>query len=158
MHKPKIRAALNLLIPPLLTAFLFAACTSESAKVEQRGENDRLAGTWILKARSAEGKETPATERLIELYLKADGTFSAAFKGEPHQSWIVAGQGGFSYDPPVLSLYWDNGASVTFLVTESQNDQMRLHRGRNLAPLKEQEPEEIFVRRQIEKGPTKKPS
>lgn len=155
----QIRSCLNFsLIPCLVLTLLLGACTSESSKVDKRRENGRLAGTWVLKARVTDGKESPATERFIKLYLQADGTFSADFKGESQQPWIRAGQGGFSYNPPVLSLFWDNGASVAFLVTETDGDRIMLHRGRNLAPLKQQEPDEVFVRHRIEKGPTKKPS
>ncbi|MDQ7781258.1 MAG: hypothetical protein RDU20_00170 [Desulfomonilaceae bacterium] len=141
-----------------LALLLCGGCSTESPRLDVRGDNGRVAGTWMLEARVVDGNVSPANERFIKLRLSPDGTFSADFRGEPQQPWIRAGQGAFLYDPPLLSLFWDGGASVTFLVTESEPDRMKLHRGRNLVPLKEQEPDEIFVRHRIEQGPTKKPS
>jgi hypothetical protein len=153
--KPFSPIALSL---AFLLGLFAAACSDNTPKVEKRAHNDQLAGTWELKARIAGSLESPAKERFIRLNLKPDGTFAADFRGEAHQHWIRAGEGGFSYEPPLLSFFWDSGAAVTFLVTELAADRMKLHRGRNLAPLKEQEPEEVFIRRKIEKGPTRKPS
>ncbi|MFH1115272.1 MAG: hypothetical protein V1792_15285 [Pseudomonadota bacterium] len=158
MHESTNTSFLKALTACLVVPFVIGACSTETPKVKDKSEPERLAGTWILNSRIADGKEVPASERVIKLFLRTDGTFSVDFRGEARQPWIRAGQGGFSYDPPMLRFFWDNGASVTFLVTETESDRMKLHRGWNLVPLKEQEPEEVFVRHRVEKGPSKKPS
>ena len=158
MHHRYSKSFLHPLILTFLGALFLLACSGESRVEQKRAEAEQLTGTWVLKARIAKGVETPAKERFIKLYLKPDGTFAADYRGEGYQNWIRAGQGGFSYQPPLLSFFWEGGATATFLVTELEPDLMKLHRGRNLVPLKEQEPEEIFVRQKIEKGPTRRPT
>ena len=78
--------------------------------------------------------------------------------GKRTQEWIQAGDGAFSYDPPLLTLYWDSGATARLLVVESGPERLVFHHGRNLAPLNNQEPDEVFSRQKTEKGPVKKPS
>ncbi len=91
----------------------------------------------------------------MKLVLNSDGAFIANYRGEINQEWILAGQGAFSYDPPTLNLYWDTGRVINLLVDESQPDRLVLHHGKNIAPLKDQEPDEVFVRFKGEKGPTR---
>jgi len=138
---------------------LALSCSKQSAGTSVKNEHlARIAGTWTLQARMTDGVESPAKQRLMRLLLSSDGTFTTNYKGEESQGWIRAGMGGFSYEPPFLNLYWENGASVTLLVTELEADRILVHHGRNQVPLKDQEPEEIFVRQKIERGPTRKPS
>jgi hypothetical protein len=91
----------------------------------------------------------------MRLVLNPDGTFVTNYRGDESQGWIRSGQGGFSYEPPYLNLFWENGASVTLLVTELEPDRILVHHGRNHVPLKDQEPQEIFVRQKMERGPTR---
>lgn len=117
-------------------------------------DTQTLAGTWLLEARITEEGEAPATDREMRLALSSQGTFQAYYRGDATQQWIRAGDGGYSYSHPVLTLYWDNGATVTLLVSQLGPDRIRLHHGLNLVPLKDQDPDEIFVRQKMDKGPT----
>ncbi|MBI4963846.1 MAG: hypothetical protein HY913_11270 [Desulfomonile tiedjei] len=111
-----------------------------------------------MKFRLVEDREEPVDQRFLRLHLKEGGTFRADFRGEENQKWIRAGEGGFSYDPPLLTLFWDSGQVNSLLVREVQPEQLVIHHGRNLAPLKDQEPDEVFVRQKDAKGPTRGPS
>jgi len=139
-------------------ALLAVSCGKQAATPEKKEQTARISGSWVLQARITEGAQSPANERIMRISLNPDGTFITNYKGDESQEWIRSGQGGFSYDPPHLNLYWENGASVTLLVTELEPDRILVHHGRNVVPLKDQEPAEIFVRHKIEKGPTRKPS
>jgi hypothetical protein len=138
-------------------ALLVASCGDKAATISKNENSGRLVGTWILKARVTEGAESPATERQMKLSFRDDQTFRAEYRGEESQPWITAGTGGFWYNPPSLTLYWDAGQTLTLLVVERDGDSILLHHGRNLAPLKDQEPEEVFVRAKAA-GPTRQPS
>ncbi|MEI8181330.1 MAG: hypothetical protein WCG29_01380 [Desulfomonile sp.] len=138
--------------------FLFSCQGQQASKSKKLEHASKLAGTWILNAKITEGLEVQVNERLMKLTLNAGGTFRAHYRGDGNQAWIVAGQGGFSYDPPMLNLYWESGSVSAFLVSQTEPDQILIHHGRNLAPLKDQEPDEIFVRQKIEKGPIRTPS
>jgi len=149
------------ILPLALIALLLVSCSGQSTapKAEKpSGETNRLVGVWVLQSRMVDGVSGPAKERIMELVLKSDGTFRANFRGDETQAWIKAGEGGFSYDPPLLNLYWDAGYVVTLLVNELGSDQLQVHHGRTLAPEMGKDPDEIFVRRKVDKGPTRKAS
>lgn len=147
------------LLSLLTLCALLAGCGEQSPDVDKAGTNSQaIAGTWVLKARMAGENQEPATQRIIRLTLTGQGTFTAHYRGDPSQKWIRAGDGAFSYSPPLLTLFWDNGATVTLLVAEQGPDHMRVHHGRNLVPLRTQDPDEIFVKQKIERGPTRSPS
>jgi hypothetical protein len=91
----------------------------------------------------------------MKLTFNPDGSFLASYRGDGTQNWIRAGQGGFAYHPPYLSLHWETGPVLTLLVREADSERLLIHHGRNVIPLKDQEPDEIFVKQKIEKGPTR---
>lgn len=155
-----IRTILHPAVPTLFLIFLvMASCGGDIPGPDKKNEVSRLSGTWTLKSRMTDGGgEAPAAERCMRLELHRDGTFNAKYRGTTSQPWIKAGQGAFSYAPPYLDLYWESGAKISLLVTELDQDRILVHHGRNLAPLKDQEPEELFTRERIEKGPTRSPS
>ncbi|MGD9818422.1 MAG: lipocalin family protein [Desulfomonilaceae bacterium] len=138
----------------LLLIFVIS-CQSQSADTSQNTQGARIVGTWIMTSRIIDGEEVPVKERVMKLVLNSDGTFIANYRGEINQEWILSGQGAFSYDPPTLNLYWDTGRLINLLVDESQPDRLVLHHGKNIAPLKDQEPDEVFLRFKGEKGPTR---
>jgi len=142
----------------LCVAFLFVSCGNPGQRSEKRDQAPHLAGIWTLNSRIADGVESPISERYMKLELNPNGTFRARYRGEQSQGWIRAGQGGFSYEPPYLNLYWESGSAATLLVSELDPSRLLVHHGRNLVPLKDQEPDEIFVRERMEKGPTRSPS
>jgi len=90
----------------------------------------------------------------MRLVFTPHGTFKAHYRGDASQRWIRAGQGGFAYSSPNLTLFWENGTTANLLVTEQTADRMKVHHGRNLVPLKDQDPDEMFVKQSFEKGPT----
>lgn len=145
-------------LPPLMLLMLcalLAACGERHADLSEPSTEARLiAGTWVLQARVSGESETPASERIMRLVFTPHGTFRAHYRGDASQKWIRAGQGGFAYSPPNLTLFWENGATANLLVTERTPDRMKVHHGRNLVPLKDQDPDEIFVKQSLEKGPT----
>lgn len=136
-------------------SLMLFSCQSNSSDNVSKNQGGRLVGTWLMTARIVDETETPAVERVMKLALNSDATFVAYYRGEPDQDWIVAGQGAFSYEPPMLNLYWETGRVINLLVDETQPDKLVLHHGRNIAPLKDQEPDEVFVRHKGEKGPTR---
>ncbi len=147
--------SLALLISALLLACIsLVSCKSDSDE-QSRITRARIAGTWLMTSRIIDGAEVPVSERVMRLALNNDGTFVANYRGETNQDWIVAGQGAYSYEAPMLKLYWDSGRVINLLVDESQPDRITLHHGRNAAPLKDQEPDEVFIRHKGEKGPTR---
>jgi hypothetical protein len=157
MHRP---AGHPLTVYRIVTAIILALALGSCGKngsVDNKApdRNQALSGTWTLHARLADGKEVPITERFMKITLTEDGTFRALYRGESTQKWIVAGQGGYSYTPPSLNLYWDSGQVLTLLVVESEPNRLRLHHGPALAPLKDQEPDDIFVRDTTSRGPTR---
>ena len=142
----------------VLSLTLLASC-SDQGKIPQKSESAaRLSGIWDLKSRITDENEAPVTQRFIRLALKNDGTFRADYRGEANQKWVKAGQGAFSYSPPILTMHWESGAVSALLVRDSQPDRMVLHHGRNMTPLAEQDPDEVFVRINPEKGPTRNPN
>ncbi len=148
----------RVLITVTAFGFLAAGCGEKAVPVEKNENISRLVGAWVLKARIVDGNETPATERQMKLVLKGDQTFLAKFRGDESQTWINAGQGSFSYDPPLLTLYWNSGPQLTLLATETDSGELIIHHGRNLVPLQNQEPTERFVREKSQTGPTRQPS
>lgn len=131
----------------IVVAALVVSCTSGDHKAQtDSGEANALAGTWVLASRIDQNGEAAADERQMKLTLQPDSTFQARYRGLPEQDWILAGKGAFSYKKPLLSFFWESGATVTFLVVGQDQERMVLHHGRNLAPLKKQEPDEVFVR------------
>lgn len=142
----------------LLLGTLAVSCTSKPKSADESADASRLNGTWVLTAKVVEGQDVPVTSRLMKLVFNNNGTFRAVYRGDKGQAWIGAGAGGFSYAPPFLTLFWDSGPAVTIVVEEKNAERLLFHHGRNLVPLKNQEPDEIFVRQKIEKGPTRQPS
>jgi hypothetical protein len=142
----------------LIAAILVSSCTTEPAKVQKSDESAKIAGTWVMKSRTIDDRDEPVSQRLIKLHLRENGTFRAEYSGDESQQWITAGRGGFSYEAPFLTLFWDSGQVITLLVREATADKLLVHHGRNLAPLKEQEPDETFQRQKETKGPTRQPS
>jgi hypothetical protein len=137
-------------------SFLLVSCGSQTSTSDTKSdEKSVLPGKWSLQARLVDGIETPANNRILEITFTKEGTFRANFRGDESQKWIRAGLGRYAYAPPLLTLYWETGPSVTLLVQELSPDRIRLHHGRVTIPMKDQEPDEIFVRRQVEKGPSK---
>lgn len=126
--------------------------------MQKSDESAKLAGTWIMKSRIVDDKPEPANQRLMKLHFAEGGTFRAEYRGDPSQPWITAGRGGFSYESPYVTLYWNNGQVLTLMVREANGDQLLVHHGRSLAPLANQEPDEQFERSKENKGPTRKPS
>lgn len=142
----------------VLISFLVSACSTEQAKVQKKDESAKIAGTWVMKSRIVGDLEEPAKQRLVRLHLRDTGTFRAEYRGDDSQQWITAGRGGFSYEPPYITLFWDSGQVLTLMVREAAPDNLLVHHGRNLAPLKDQEPDETFDRQKDTKGPTRQPS
>ncbi|MGB6066050.1 MAG: hypothetical protein WBG50_14715 [Desulfomonilaceae bacterium] len=142
----------------LLFAGLIVSCSSQTGSVEKTADDSRLAGTWVLTSRIIKGQDVPATNRLMKLVFSNNGTFRSTYRGDEAQKWIAAGAGGFSYTPPLLTLYWDSGPVVRITVKETDPKRLLFHHGRNCVPLKNQDPDEIFVRQKSEKGPTRQPS
>jgi len=137
-------------------AMLSIGCQSKSEAPEEVNKADRLRGTWTLVARIVDGQELPVSKRLMRLIFTDKGVFTAEYRSDKDQGWIRPGKGVFRYIPPMLNLYWDSGAVTILLVTEIDQDRILVHHGRNLVPLTEQEPDEIFQRQRPEKGPTQK--
>lgn len=148
---------LSFLTCVLTAAIIAVSCESKPSK-QTGADTQQILGTWTLKSRITDGLEAPATERLMRLTLNPDGTFRALYRGDETQNWIKAGQGAFAFEPPYVTLYWESGAVITIMVSQMEPDQLLVHHGRNLVPLKDQEPEEIFTRQKVEKGPTRGPS
>jgi hypothetical protein len=146
------------IITLILLVVLSISCDRQTGSVQKNENNSRLAGTWIIQSRIIDDVESPVDERFVRFVFDANGLFQSTYRGERTQEWIQAGDGAFSYDPPLLTLYWDSGATARLLVVESGPDRLVFHHGRNLAPLNNQEPEEVFSRQKTEKGPVKKPS
>jgi hypothetical protein len=144
--------ALALAMIPLIS------CTGPSGTSEQKKGASSLAGTWTLGKRVLPEGDVSVDQRLMKLTFNADGTFRSQYRGDASQSWISSGQGAFAYNPPLLSLYWDSGAVSHVTVTERDNDSLLFHHGRQMVPFASQEPQEVFVRKQAEKGPTRSPS
>ena len=138
---------------------LLASCGSGPPLTNEHDKARTLVGTWVLQSRVVDGKETPATNRQMKIVVGDEGTFLFQYRGDRKQQWISAGEGGVSYIPPYLKFFWDTGQTQTLLVVKQQPDRIRLHHGENLAPLKDQEPDEIFVREKASvKGPTRRAS
>jgi hypothetical protein len=145
-------------LPLALTMIPLISCTGSSGTSEKKVTSSKLAGVWTLEKRVVPEGDVSVNQRLMKLSFNADGTFRSQYKGEPSQDWISSGQGAFVYNPPLLSLYWDSGAVSNITVTERDSDNLLFHHGRQMVPLASQEPQEVFVRRQAEKGPTRSPS
>ena len=151
MKKTKI-LTLGLLL--LACICLLGSCQERKALRTTTEVPSELLGTWVLAARIVDGQEQPANDRVIKLVFRKDGTFHASFKGEPKQAWIAAGQGAYSYNSPLMSLHWDSGRTVPLLISVLNPDRIRVHHGREMTPMTDQEPDEIFQKAQQEKGPT----
>jgi peptidoglycan hydrolase-like protein with peptidoglycan-binding domain len=159
MKQLVLRYSCQILVCVSLFSLLLTGCDSKTAS-SQRTKNDAaLVGTWILKTDvSSGGSETPVSQRLMKLYFNPDGSFKASYRGNASQNWIRAGQGGFAYIPPYLNLYWESGTLTTLLLRQAGPKRLLIHHGYDLVPLKDQEPDEIFVRQNAEKGPAHKQS
>lgn len=142
----------------IFLSILLVSCDRQTITVQKNDSNSLLAGTWIIQSRIIDGVDSPADESFLGFVFDADGLFKSKYRGEKSQEWTRAGEGAFLYNPPLLTLYWDSGDTATLLVVESGPDRLVFHHGRNLAPLINQEPDEVFARQKPEKGPVRKPS
>ncbi len=128
-----------------------AACNSDrpSATGPAPEQNkDKIIGVWKLQSRLVDGVESPApaTERQLKLYFEPNGVFTAHFRGDESQPWIKAGKGAFTYRGPSLNLYWESGNRVVLLAKPLDPTRLYIHHGGNMAPLANQEPDEVFVK------------
>jgi hypothetical protein len=139
----------------LICLGLFSSCQDRKAVSTTTEVPPELLGTWVLAARIVDGQEQPANDRVIKLVFRKNGTFQASFRGEPNQAWVAAGQGAYSYNSPLMSLHWDSGRTVPLLISVLTPDRIRVHHGREMTPMLDQEPDEIFQKAQQEKGPTR---
>ncbi len=147
---------LTFLVSLATLCILLLSCGNQTSTSEKKSDQKgALAGKWLLQARFVNGVEVPVHDRIFELTFDKEGTFQAYYQGDASQKWVRAGQGRYSYAPPLLTLYWESRTTSTLLVDELNPDRMRLHRGRTTVPMKDQEPDEIFTRWKVEKGPTK---
>jgi outer membrane lipoprotein-sorting protein len=137
------------------SVLFFISCGNQSGSTTNTKDAARLSGIWDLKSRILDDSETTVNQRYMRLALNTDGTFRAEYRGEATQKWVKAGQGAFSYSPPLLTMHWESGATSTLLVRASEPDRIVLHHGRNMVPFAEQDPDEVFVRLNPEKGPTR---
>lgn len=158
-NSPTVKT-LSLFCAALLAALLIS-CTAgdHKARTDDNAQASALAGTWVLTSRIDEKGESAATQRQLKLILHPDSTFQARFRGLPDQEWIGAGKGAFLYEKPLLKFFWESGATVTLLVVDQDQNRMVVHHGQNLVPMKDQEPDEVFVRDGAKKEPSaSKPS
>ena len=146
--------ALLVFVGCLVCLALLISC-QENKSPSSIQSNPELIGTWVLTGRIVEGTIVPAQDRLVKIEFKEDGAFQISYRGEPQQQWIEAGHGAYSYHPPMLSLHWDSGRTVPLLLSNLTSEGFNAHHGRDLAPLKDQEPDEIFKKVQKEKGRTR---
>ena len=137
-----------------ISVSLLCSCQEQKTQISAEVPSELL-GTWVLAARIINGQDAPAQDRVVTIVFKKNGVFETSYKGEPDQEWVRAGQGAYSYNPPILSLHWDSGRVVPLLLSNLTPESFRAHHGRGLAPLKDQEPDEIFKKAQKEKGPTR---
>ena len=152
------RSFILLAAATLAAALLLTSCARDTQLRDPQDQAGLLSGTWILGSRIEDGKEVPVKERFMKLVLHDDGTYRAEYRGDATQQWIVAGQGAFSFVPPVVRFFWDSGDVTTFLVVERDPNRLHLHHGATLAPLKEQEPDEVYQRETSGTPASKKPS
>jgi hypothetical protein len=156
MKQPTSRHSCQFFIFLGLLFLLIMGCDGTTRSTSKTDNAPALAGTWVLKAKiTSDGVESPVSQRFMKLTFDADGSFRASYRGDENQNWIRAGQGGFSYHPPHLNLYWESGPVLDLLLRQVESDRLVIHHGRSLIPLKDQEPDEIFVKEKIEKGPTR---
>jgi hypothetical protein len=142
------------LIAATVLIFGLTACGDKAPTIKKSENSSRLAGSWVLKAKLDEsGHEVPAVERQMKLVLSEDQLFQAEFRASNSEKWIRGGQGSFSYDPPLLTLYWEAGSTNPLLVREKDQNTIELHHCRTMIPVINQEPSEIFVRQKG--GPTR---
>ena len=142
-HPPILRNLIAALLSLMTLSVI--ACSSGTSDTQRPNQDRLLAGTWTLDARMVDGKERPAVRRQMRLSLDADGTFGSEYRGDETQRWVSAGQGAFSYDPPYLTFYWNSGQVRTVLVVERESGRLRVHHGRNMVPLNNQDPDELYV-------------
>lgn len=155
-----IRKLKDLAIGALFLAVLvaFTSCQDHKSIQEIKDPPEQLIGNWILSDRVSDGQTFKVQESVVKLTFRKNGTFQASFQGQPNQKWVEAGQGVFTYDSPLLTLYWDSGRVVPLLVKDLDSESLKLHHGRTMIPLKDQEADEVFQRIKTEKGPTRSPS
>lgn len=130
----------------LLTCLIMTACGKNSTTSEEApNQAEKLAGVWKLKSRIIEGHVTPADIRQLRFEFKENATFEAFYRYDDSMEWTKAGQGALMYEPPVLVMYWEDGREVRLIVLERTDKILRVHHGRNLVPLEDQIPQELFV-------------
>jgi hypothetical protein len=144
MNPTRVHALFQLLL--LLGCLVISSCGPDADVGRPPAKPDELAGAWILESRLSDGLTVPARERQMKLVLTDEGTFKASFRWDDSQEWTTAGEGAFAYIPPHLEFHWDSGPTTVFLVVEKSPDRLRLHQGRSLAPMRDDEPDQIFVK------------
>jgi hypothetical protein len=132
------------LIAILVTfGLLLIGCSNQDTASKESGSSN-LVGVWQLKARIIDEKEIPAEDRIMKIIFEPNNFFKAMYKGTKDQDWIKAGQGGYVYKAPYLSLHWENGRLLSLYIKELASNRMLIHHGKSLAPMKDQEPDEVF--------------
>jgi hypothetical protein len=138
----------------LLLILSLTSCGDKAPTITENPNGARLSGTWVLKTKFTEtGGDAPSIDRQMKIVLSKGQLFEAEFRGNDSEKWIRGGQGSFSYDPPLLTLYWESGQTNALLVVEKDQNTMVLHHCRTMIPVKDQEPSEVFVRQKG--GPTR---
>ncbi len=144
MNPPRLSTLFQLLF--LTGCLVISSCGPDADLGRTADKAEELAGAWILESRVSDGLTLPARERQMKLVFTDEGTFKASFRWDDSQVWTTAGEGAFAYVPPHLKFHWDSGPTTVFLVVEKGDDRLRLHQGRSLAPWRDDEPDQIFVK------------
>lgn len=129
-----------------LVCLLLVSCGNGSTNTSESNKNARLIGKWLLKSKVQNGKQVPVTENQILFEFRSDGTFISRYRYRPSDPWLNSGAGAYIFQPPTLELYWNSGRLIALTVTEKQPNLLSVHHGRNLAPGRDQEPDEVFER------------
>jgi hypothetical protein len=123
----------------------FLGCSKDTSAPSRINKASQLAGTWKLESRIIEDHVVPAQNRQLRLQFNKDSTFEAFYRPTSQQQWVKAGSGALLYDPPNLVMFWDDGRETQLVVLEHDNKKLKIHHGRNLAPLEDQRPQELFL-------------
>jgi len=136
-------------------ALCLISCGEKAPTIEKSKDSGRLAGTWVLQTKlvGSDNQEAAVVEPQMKLVFTDDQLFRAEFRANDSQKWIRGGQGSFSYNPPLLTMYWESGTINPLLVVEKDSGTIVLHHCRTMIPVKDQEPSEIFIRQKG--GPTR---
>jgi hypothetical protein len=129
----------------ILTVCFIGGCSKDSISRRTENKAQELAGTWKLKSRIIEEHVVPAEKRQLLFEFNKDSTFKTFYRPESGEKWVKAGEGALLYEPPNLVMYWDDGRETHLIVLERNEKLLKVHHGRNLAPLEDQRPQELFV-------------